>query len=452
VRGLTTRGGPRRPGRQWVISAAASLALIGTTTLAEAHEPAGFLNLHPSHFNGDDRGHGPDLPGGADGDGGETNEAQIASDRFDGVDARYTMRAVAGPEAQYYSWFQCETNSSAFDPATCQLIARDSTPTLTIAPPGGSRVAVFEAAYDVPGNLQFGRTFRTLACIEGPPPQSRHCVGDRTVVHFDDASSTGDHPPTDAGQIVQPGHGAAVANAGFAAVAYTSETDIGRILFCLDQGTGPGRPEDASPSQGCDPGSASDAAPDDSAECASVPAGASCWTAFIEPPDDAQFSLGIIEQDDPTGLVSSGEGDCEGDTFEGGDGGNDGDDCQLDKVLVTSVVAPPTGPMGPRCPGVKRGGHHVIGTDQRDVLRGTADGDVICGLGGKDVVRGLGGADLLLGGPGGDRLVGRGGKDRLRGEAGPDALLGGGGRDRLAGGPGRDRCRPGRGPGTMSGC
>jgi hypothetical protein len=432
------------PGRRSLVTAAVGLALIATTTLAGAHEPSGVLNLHPSHFNGDDRGHGPDLPGGVDGDAGETNEAQIASDRFDGVDDRYTMRAVAGPETRYYSWFQCETNSSAFDPSTCQLIARDSTPTLTFPPPGVPGAAAFEATFDVPGNLQFGRTFRTLACIEGPPPQPRHCVGDRTVVHFDDASSTGDHPTTDAGHIVQPGHGAAVPNAGFAAVAYTSQTDIGRVLFCLDAGTGPGQPEDAAPSQGCDPGSAYDSTPDDSGECASVPAGASCWSVFIDPPDDAQFSLGIIEQDDPTGRVSSGEGDCEGDTSEGGDGGNDGDDCQLDKIYVTSLVALPTGGT---CPGFKTAQHQVVGDRGADVLRGTSDRDVICGLGGNDLIRGLGKGDVLLGGPGNDRLIGQAGPDRVRGGPGSDTLRGGKGKDRLTGGPGTDRCAGGRGGG-----
>jgi Ca2+-binding RTX toxin-like protein len=249
-----------------------------------------------------------------------------------------------------------------------------------------------------------------------------------------------------------------VPNAGFVAVAFTSETDVGRVLFCLDAGTGPGQPEDAAPSQGCDPGSAYDSAPDDSGECASVPAGASCWSAFVDPPDDAQFSLGMIEQDDPTGQVSSGEGDCEGDTFEGGDGGNDGDDCQLDKIYATSLIAPPSGPA---CPGAGGAGNQIVGTEDADVLRGTSGRDVICGLGGKDVMRGVTGNDVLVGGrgndkgaggPGKDRLVGGPGRDRLGGGPKRDALKGGPKNDRLNGGPGIDACRGGPGRDRQINC
>jgi Ca2+-binding RTX toxin-like protein len=446
LRALTVRRNGAIRGRPFLVrSVVVGLALLGTMTPTAAPAPAGLHNLHPTHFNGDDRGHGPDLPGGADGDAGETNEGQIASDRFDGVDSLYTMRAVAGPEAHYYSWFQCETSSSAFDPSTCQLIARDSTPKLSFPPSGVARVAAFEATYNIPGNLQFGRTFRTLACIDGPPPRAAHCVGDRTVVHFDDASSTGDHSSTtDGGHIVQPSHGGAVPNAGFTAVAYTSETDIGQVLFCLDVGTNPGHAEDASPSAGCDQGSAHDRTPDDSPECSSVPAGANCWEVTIDPPDNSEFSLGIVEQDDPTDRVSGGDGDCEGDTFVGGDGSNDGDDCQLDKIYVTSLVAPPTGST---CPGFKTAQHQVVGDQGSDVLRGTPDRDVICGLGGNDLIRGMGKGDVLLGGAGNDRLIGQAGPDRLRGDPGSDTLRGGKGKDGLTGGPGIDRCVGGRGGG-----
>jgi hypothetical protein len=426
--------------------AVVGVVLIATTTPAAAHEPGDLLNLHPSHFNGDDRNHGPDIEGGVDGDAGETNEAQYASDRFDGLDQLYNMRAVATADALYYEWYQCEATSSAFDPTTCQQIARDTTPTLTTPPPGVPQAAVFEATYDIPPNLQFARTFRTIACID-MPPSPPHCRGDRTVVHFDDASSMSDHPATDSGQLIQPTHGAAVTNSGFTAVGYTSEGDLGRILFCLDAGTGPGRPENVSPSLGCDQGSASDPTPDDSPGCTSVPAGVDCWEATTDPPDNAEFSLGIVEQDDPAARVSSGAGDCEGDTFVGGDGTNEGDDCQLDKIYVTSLAVLPGPPAAATCPGFREAPHQVVGGPEADTLQGTPNRDVICGLGGGDVLRGLGKGDVLIGGEGDDRLIGKAGPDQLRGGSGSDLLRGGKGKDRLTGGSGMDRCAGGPGGG-----
>ena len=110
---------------------------------------------------------------------------------------------------------------------------------------------------------------------------------------------------------------------------------------------------------------------------------------------------------------------------------------------------------------VRNAGCTIVGTEQRDFLRGTPGKDVICGLGGDDVLFGMGGDDRLIGGPGDDRilagpgddvLVGNAGKDFLKGGAGHDVLEGGdgndfmaahdGGRgnDRLTGGGGRDLC------------
>jgi hypothetical protein len=301
------------------------------------------------------------------------------------------------------------------------------------------QVAVFEATYDVTSSFQHGKTFRTAACIDGPPPAPGpgHCRTDRTVVHFDNAQDTSDHTATDGGHITQPVHGQAVANSGFSAVAFTSETDIGRILFCLDIGTSATQAENASPSNGCDAPGARDPVPDDSPACSSVPAGADCWEVTIDPPDNSEFSLGIVEQDDPTNPVSSGNGDCEGDTFEGGDGSNDGDDCQLDKIYVTSVTSPspppppppppPPGPESPSpgsataCPRFESDPRRqIIGTSAADTLVGSPGPDVICGLGGSDVLRGRRGDDLLLGGRGSDQLRGGPGEDRCRGGPGRD--------------------------------
>jgi hypothetical protein len=452
--------------RSWKVAGFIVSALVTLLTLppapAPAHEPMDQQQLNPTHFNGNDRcGRHPNCEFVT----GQTNEAQIASDRFDGVDSLYSMRALATPEALYYDWYHCEGEGTPYTPGACTLIARDTTPTLSQPASGIAQVAAFDATFDIPSNIQFGRTFRALACIDGPPVTEAHCFADRTGVHFDDASNTADHAPTDNGQITQPAHGGAVSNAGFTAVAFTSESDIGRILFCLDIGTSATRSETASPGQGCDPGSASDLAPDDSASCGQVPAGADCWSVSIDPPDNNEFSLGIVEQDDPTAPVSSGSGDCEGDTQVGGDGANTGDDCQLDKIYVTSKdlpVGPPAPPPPPppappppspaRCPGFQSDSRaQFVGSAGNDVLEGTSGRDIICGLGGNDTIRGLGRGDVLIGGAGSDVLIGGRGNDIVRGGRGRDIVRGGRGRDIVRGGRGRDTLLGGRSADTLLG-
>jgi hypothetical protein len=445
-----------------------SLVLVLAPALtAWAHRPTDrqHMQFHISHFNGsfDHAPHGPDT--GADGNPGETSDAQIIGDLFDGIDERAAVRAVAIPEVQFYEWYQC-LGTSSYDPDACNRLGRDDTPFLSTPPPGSgiAPVAVFEAHVEIaPPIVQGIRAFVGLACFEETPFRG-HCDSDGSGVHFDDSQDTSDHlpsvGPTDSGQILRPIHGQAVANSGFTVLAFTSQTDIGRIMFCLDIGTNASTQSGAAPENGCNPGSTWDPAPDDSPACdVQAPPNSDCWSATINPPDNAEFSLSIIEQDDPSAPVSSGSGDCEDDTLVGGDGVNGGDDCQLDKIYLTSMDNPPPPPPAPwpfpgqpppevtgKCPGLEgRPGTHIFGSDADDKLQGTPDADVICGLEGDDTLRGLGGDDLVLGGDGKDRIAGGGGSDRLRGEKGPDSLRGGGGRDYLSGGPGRDELSGGAG-------
>jgi hypothetical protein len=432
------RAGPRgrsRPSR-WAAGACVLAGLVlWPAPPAWADKPADMLNFNPSHFDGVVAGHYP-------GSAPHSPEAQIASDLFDGVDFVYNMRAVATEEADYYEWYSCA--AVADDPFAGECgppIATDTAPTLSIAPPGVAQVASFEATWDLPPTPSI-RTLRTAACIDHRiPPDIDHCRTEGTNpvrVHLDDASSTADHTATTAGQITQPKHGGAVANAGFTAVAFTSNDDIGRVFFCLDVGTNPTNESDAEPGQGCDGGSAPDSVPDDSPACVGVHALANCWAAAINPPDDAEFSFGIVEQDNPAAPVSSGSGDCEDDTLFGGDGASEGDDCQLDKIYLTSVVSPPqppgspgTGPQpapvpqpgapGTWCPGFQNDPRNqIIGTTSPDELVGSPGADIICGGSRRDVIRGRGGKDLLLGGPGNDRMKGGPGRDRCRGGPGRD--------------------------------
>jgi hypothetical protein len=438
----------RRPAKGWTVTTwLLALVMVGPALPASAHKPPKILNFHPSHYNGVVDGHYP-------GSTPHTMEAQIVSDRFDGIDTLLNLRAVSTPEADYYDWYICPSLEE--DPFTGECgppVARDTTPTLSIPPsPDVARVAAFEGAWDIPAGTSSVRTVRAAACIDEPgSPSIDHCrteASGAVRVHIDDGF---DHDPaTTSGQIREPAHGAAVANTGFAAVTFTSGDDIGRMFICLDLGTNPLTESSRNPGSGCDPGSAADADPNDSPGCATVRPDAHCWEVWIDPPDDSEFSLAIVEQDDSTPGLESGSGDCEGDILVAGDGSDTGDDCQLDKIYLTSVVAPPPGPgsspptsvLGATqsaCPGFAEDPRNqIVGTGGPDKLVGTPGPDILCGLGGKDVLRGRGGGDVILGGAGPDRLFGGPGADLLRGGRHNDHLNGGPGRDQCRGGPGRD--------------
>ncbi|MGH2693034.1 MAG: hypothetical protein ACRDHM_11130 [Actinomycetota bacterium] len=85
----------------------------------------------------------------------------------------------------------------------------------------------------------------------------------------------------------------------------------------------------------------------------------------------------------------------------------------------------------------------LVGTEQKDVLRGGSGNEIICGLGKKDTIKGGGGRDIIIAG---------GGNDRVNGGAGNDKIVGGGGNDRLRGGSGRDRCIGSKGRDRGSKC
>ena len=87
----------------------------------------------------------------------------------------------------------------------------------------------------------------------------------------------------------------------------------------------------------------------------------------------------------------------------------------------------------------------ILGTNGKDVLRGTDRVDVVAALRGDDEVTGLASGDVVCGGLGDDRLDGGNGNDTLYGGAGDDLLLGGNGDDRLVGGLGVDDLRQGKG-------
>jgi Ca2+-binding RTX toxin-like protein len=97
-----------------------------------------------------------------------------------------------------------------------------------------------------------------------------------------------------------------------------------------------------------------------------------------------------------------------------------------------SVLAKPGIPS--LCRGARGvGGHHLVGSELLDRIRGISSRDVMCGLESNDVLRAQGGNDVLLGGEGADVLWGGSGNDLLLGKSGRDVCRGGPGKDRFRG-------------------
>ncbi len=89
------------------------------------------------------------------------------------------------------------------------------------------------------------------------------------------------------------------------------------------------------------------------------------------------------------------------------------------------------------------GGHShtgfVRGSDDNDVLSGSAGDDMVAGAGGSDDINGEEGDDQLWGGAGNDAISGDAGNDKIGGGDHKDVLSGGDGADTIYGGTGNDR-------------
>lgn len=93
----------------------------------------------------------------------------------------------------------------------------------------------------------------------------------------------------------------------------------------------------------------------------------------------------------------------------------------------------------------------TLGTETKDVLKGTGLADEAFLGAGNDKFSGAAGNDRLYGEAGDDKLIGGGGKDYLNGGAGNDLLKGGPGSDKLVGGRGKDVCYFDKGD-VLKGC
>lgn len=88
--------------------------------------------------------------------------------------------------------------------------------------------------------------------------------------------------------------------------------------------------------------------------------------------------------------------------------------------------------------GVSAAGAVRSGTDDANVIDGTAGDDILEGLGGADTVEAGDGDDIVFGDDGDDLIDGGGGADVLAGNTGDDTLRGASGNDSLFGGDGDD--------------
>lgn len=108
-----------------------------------------------------------------------------------------------------------------------------------------------------------------------------------------------------------------------------------------------------------------------------------------------------------------------------------------DTPVDPDPVNPPDDP-DPVDPPVDIPSAAIVGTDNDDVLHGTALADEMFGLAGNDVFHAGAGDDVINGGAGNDTLHGITGNDVMRGDTGDDALYGNDGNDILQGGLGAD--------------
>ena len=93
----------------------------------------------------------------------------------------------------------------------------------------------------------------------------------------------------------------------------------------------------------------------------------------------------------------------------------------------------------------------IIGTNGRDVIRGTSGPDVIVSFGGNDVIYGNGGEDTICAGDGNDVVYGGAGDDFIDGGDGLDKLFGNAGDDTINGGDDKDTIDGDAGDDTLSG-
>jgi hypothetical protein len=303
----------------------------------------------------------------------------------------------------------------------------------------------FNTSHCLPNDVSAGAPVEPAApggCALATTPNS--CVAD---IHLDDSqTTTPGHAATTNGRIQalvtasktfigDEIHGAGLKNGDtLTAIAFTSAGGVDAVQICMDQGSDDETGNDDPPTQtggavpvpraGCThSGTDTSPTPGGGAACnaaAPVAPGGDCWAVTIGVPNaNNVFGVSLIEYNDldNTEGATFGTGDCQGAFVS-----TNGDDCQLDKVYVTTTLAgegvappPPTPVPTPPTPPARNcpaGFKALRGTPGNDKIRGTSDCDKIRGLGGDDNISGKAGDDVLIGGRGDDLLNGRSGNDK----------------------------------------
>jgi hypothetical protein len=410
---------------------------------------------------------------------GSVKEGEQPSDAEDGFGTAYELRAVADSQTAFYEWYDCFDDANPGTVASaCAPIATDSTPEDAKTPPGEGTASAFTGSYNIPSTSDHTtRDWWGIACQAdaspgGPPYDVSHCIpndvqapnadGDCPAgvvgpplmcvadLHPDDAQTTTDHPANTNGHIhhlvtasrtfTHPDvHGAGLRNGEtLTVIAFTSAGGVDAVHICMDQGSDDETPNNASPDgeggRCTHNGTDTTPTPGGGAAChaaAPVAPGGDCWAATIGVPNaNTVFGMSLIEYDDGADAEGAtfGTGDCTGSFRKNGLL----DDCQLDKVYVTTTAAGDTGPPMPPpthgvppppdpCPG---GLDTIRGTRGRDRMKGDGGCNRLRALAGNDRLRGRGGNDVLIGGTGNDVLNGGGGIDVCSGNAGRDRFTG----------------------------
>jgi len=356
-----THPNPLRAGRTpaVILALCTIAALVLVPAPASADDPISAENFSP------------DGPGGTGPPQNATDDTVISvmSDRSDGGDSTFHATTVASTNTTHVEYYICPTafpdsqvesgaDVAAADPTLpangCgPPVAQDTTGVAVPGAPAGTG-EVYEAQIDI--TVDGLRDFVAWVCA-GPTSTDADCDAEvESEIEMDDGS-TNPGSATSSGEIIGPGHGANISNAGFTARARTSP-DVTGVTFCLAiQGTvatdpanegdgitaGDGDPtncvEDADfAGPGSDSTIKTDVSPDNPA---AQQATFKTWSVTYdagETPDNLEMALVLIEGTDTDGdpltgspAAASGAGECAGGDI----------DCQLDSHYVVSTT--PTG-------------------------------------------------------------------------------------------------------------
>lgn len=298
-----------------------TLAAFGGAVGALAVPPVNAENFHPNK----------DQPGGA---GGVITPLSDKPDGSTTSNATAHVTTVATIDTAAVEYFICPMAYAGMDPnvpaSGCDQVGLDTTPTVPVSTGVPNVDEAYEAEIDL---VEEGvRDFVAWVCTSATVRDTTNCIQEKEDdVTLEDASTGTAASQTSAGEITFPPHGSGVSNLGFTATASTS-SDVASLCFQPDYDEGATTAPDNGSAATCS-GGVVDSAPnnsdDDQTACK-----CRTWSAFINPTDDKEFGLQIIEQPTVAPPADSGQGACSDPATT---------QCQLDShYLVSSAPVPTT--------------------------------------------------------------------------------------------------------------